>query len=87
MRTRRRRNKVEWPAWRYSPDGEAKMFDKPEDVPEGWLDRKPQVFEAPEPLPDIDRASLELKLKDANVDIDPRWGKAKLEQVWRDIIK
>lgn len=25
-----------WPAWRYAPDGRAEIFDRPEDVPEGW---------------------------------------------------
>ena len=25
-----------WPAWRYGPDGEAAIFDGPDDVPEGW---------------------------------------------------
>ncbi len=28
-----------WPAWRYGPDGEAMVFDKSEDVPEGWTDQ------------------------------------------------
>lgn len=27
-----------WPAWFYGPDGEAKLFQKAEDVPEGWTD-------------------------------------------------
>ena len=27
-----------WPAWRYGPGGESKIFQKPEDVPEGWTE-------------------------------------------------
>jgi len=27
-----------WPAWRYSPEGEGKIFQREEDVPEGWTD-------------------------------------------------
>jgi hypothetical protein len=27
-----------WPAWFYGPDGDAEIFDAPEDVPEGWED-------------------------------------------------
>lgn len=29
---------IKWPAWRYSPTGEAKIFERAEDVPEGWED-------------------------------------------------
>lgn len=27
-----------WPAWRYGPNGESKVFQCAEDVPEGWTD-------------------------------------------------
>lgn len=27
-----------WPAWWYGPDGESKLFQKAEDVPDGWTD-------------------------------------------------
>ncbi len=27
-----------WPAWRHGPDGSSKVFDKAEDVPEGWTE-------------------------------------------------
>lgn len=26
----------DWPAWRSGPNGESRIFDRPEDVPEGW---------------------------------------------------
>ena len=38
----------DWPAWRYSPEGDGEVFDKPEDVPEGWTDTMPaHLVEAP----------------------------------------
>lgn len=27
-----------WPAWRYGPDGEGQIFNREDDVPEGWTD-------------------------------------------------
>jgi hypothetical protein len=27
-----------WPSFRYGPEGERKVFQRPEDVPEGWQD-------------------------------------------------
>lgn len=36
----------EWPAWRYGPDGEGKIFEKPEDVPKGWVDSPAKVKKA-----------------------------------------
>jgi hypothetical protein len=29
---------VAWPSWRYGPDGEAAIFTRAEDVPDGWYD-------------------------------------------------
>jgi hypothetical protein len=43
-----------WPAWRYGPNGEAAIFLRPEDVPEGWKDTQTAHFEpppAPTPAP------------------------------------
>jgi len=28
-----------WPSWRYGPNGQAAVFVKGDDVPEGWVDR------------------------------------------------
>jgi hypothetical protein len=44
---------LSWPAWFNGPDGEAEIFDKPEDVPSGWtsgaekitVDGKPATIE------------------------------------------
>lgn len=27
-----------WPSWRYGPGGQAKVFEREEDVPAGWVD-------------------------------------------------
>ena len=32
-----------WPAWRYGPNSESDIFEKPEDVPQGWAD-SPAAF-------------------------------------------
>lgn len=41
-----RKNPVLFPGWRLSPDGkEYKLFDRAEDVPEGWLRETPEGFE------------------------------------------
>jgi hypothetical protein len=29
---------VEWPSWRYGPNGEARIFESADDVPAGWTD-------------------------------------------------
>lgn len=34
----------DWPAWFYGPGGEARIFQRREDVPDGWGD-------APKPAP------------------------------------
>jgi hypothetical protein len=36
-----------WPAFRYGPNGEAQIFQRPEDVPEGWKDSPGAHFEPP----------------------------------------
>ena len=34
---------VEFPAWRYGPNGEAQIFDHKEEVPNGWVDSPAKV--------------------------------------------
>lgn len=29
---------IKFPGWRYGPNGEAQIFEREEDVPEGWTD-------------------------------------------------
>ncbi|MBA4165521.1 MAG: hypothetical protein C0510_12995 [Erythrobacter sp.] len=38
------------PAWFYGPNGAAKIFDNPEDVPAGWQDHPSKVGAAAVPL-------------------------------------
>lgn len=80
--------KVEWPSWRYGSGGEARVFEGPEGVPEGWRDypfaRKAEEIVAQADLngdgviepskPEIIKA-----LRDRGVDFDARWGVAKLQ--------
>lgn len=42
------REKTYWPSFRYGPDGQGKVFQRPEDVPEGWTD-SPKTAVAQEP--------------------------------------
>jgi hypothetical protein len=44
----------EWPAWRRSPSGERRVFARPEDVPEGWMnpaDWRPPAEAPAQPAP------------------------------------
>jgi hypothetical protein len=38
-----------WPSWRYGPNGEAAIFERPEDVPDGWSAVVSFAAAAPEP--------------------------------------
>ncbi len=57
-----------WPAWRYGPDGVAQVFEKEEDVPEGWFDHPSKVGQEPEEKPEVKRRgrppAVEMKPED-----------------------
>lgn len=36
----------DWPAWRYGPDGKGKVFNTPDEVPDGWTDVSPKAAAA-----------------------------------------
>lgn len=78
---------VEWPAWRFSPDGDdSQMFEKAEDVPEGWLSSPPTtIYEAVKQTPVICKETTIKKLEDYGVTIDPTWGAAKLQEVLKEL--
>ncbi len=38
--------KIEWPSWRYGPDGAADVFESEADVPKGWQDHPSKVKDA-----------------------------------------
>lgn len=79
-----RRQMSEWPSWYFGPDGQSGVFSCQEEVPEGWT-KKPQTqYEAPECKPEICKESTIEQLIAAKVEVDPRWGKAKL---WEELEK
>lgn len=82
---RSRRIKVEWPAWRFGPDGESQMFDDPKDVPDGWVDTPPILYEPVEPVCQVCEVTITKKLKKLGVTVDPTWGNAKLQEVLKEL--
>lgn len=87
MRRRKEMPDWKWPSWRYGPEGQSAIFQKEEDVPEGWTkrpDEAPEVYIArPDPEP-LDRDELITKLSEIGVDIDPVWCNAHLKKVLDD---
>ena len=53
---------IEFPKWMYGPDGEAQIFEKEEDIPQGWVDH-PSKFEKKEEVEDTLGESPEPKRK------------------------
>ncbi len=46
-------NPQNWPAWWYGPQGQAAVFQRADDVPEGWRDSPAALtFPPPEPAPE-----------------------------------
>lgn len=47
-----------WPAWFYGPNGEAEIFNRPAEVPEGWHDSPAKVGDpkAVTVIPELDEA-------------------------------
>lgn len=83
---RRRRNRVEWPAWWYSPDGESQLFEKAEDIPTDWTPKPPTaIYEAPEQGVQIPKEIIIKQLEEFEIEVDPRWGLAKLHEVYEEL--
>lgn len=82
---RNRRFQVEWPAWRFGPDGQKAMFEKPEDVPMGWTSRPQLQFERPEPKETPTKEWVTEQLTNLGIEIDPRWGLGKLIQTYKEV--
>lgn len=80
----RRRRITEWPAWRYSPDGEGAIFECEEDVPHGWYKTPQSQLEAVEAKPPVDYDAIANQLQGKIDKVDPRWGNAKL---WEELQK
>lgn len=82
---RQRRTKVEWPAWRYGPDGESEVFDSAEDVPAGWGATPSLAYVPREASPEICKESTIKALEDFGVVINPTWGTAHLRKMLKEL--
>lgn len=80
---RPKRPPVNWPSWRYGPDGESAIFQCLEDVPFGWT-RKPGDIEEPhieKPLFRLDRDDLFKQLQDAGIIASSKWSTAYIKEL------
>jgi hypothetical protein len=75
--------KVCWPDLRYGPNGEEKLFYRPEDVPPGWTNKRDQVYIAPS-VTELNREELVATLNEFGVVVNPIWGKAHLKKMIDD---
>lgn len=75
-----------WPSWFYGPNGEKGVFEKPEDVPVGWV-RKLGVPERELEVRTttiLDRDILIAELLQLGIDINHTWGNAHMKKVIND---
>lgn len=73
--------KTEWPAWFYGPDGERKVFQGPDEVPEGWQDSpRPKVSGDlnNDGIVEPSKAEIIKTLRERKVAFDARWSIARL---------
>jgi len=63
-----------FPAWYYGPDGESQIFDREEDVPEGWTDHPTNVSNSTSETPEY--SSSEPLTEQGNVPSDAGNGAA-----------
>lgn len=77
----------DWPAWFFSPDGDSAIFDRQEDVPDGWVNNVVVLPEPFVPAPAVlhDQDELMAELIRLSVDIDPTWGVAHMKKVIDDL--
>lgn len=72
-----------WPAWRYGPDGQSEIFDKEEDVPEGWTRKpgdEPPVLTLPESIV-LNKDELVAELCRLKIEIKPSWGNLHMKRI------
>lgn len=82
---------VRYPGWFYGPDGEKAIFNREEDVPDGWKDHpwlkargtNVSVFDVEDDFPGTD-AELSARLTELNIPHNPRWFRAKLLQLLKE---
>lgn len=61
--------------WAYGPNGEAEIFNSPDDVPKGWADTPAAFDKAPEPVPttggdDFLKSLADMPEKEAKLALD-----------------
>lgn len=81
---RKARGVVEFPAWRYGPNGEAEIFNAETEVPFGWTKQPGQVFVPREGTARHDRADLIKQLEEAGITVNPTWSAAHMKKVLDD---
>jgi len=78
---RRAAKLVKWPDLRYDPNtGVTKLFYCAEEVPVGWVEKKPRIVEAPVGTT-LDREELVSELYKRGLAIDPLWCNAHMKKV------
>lgn len=84
MRTRKVLPDWQWPSWRYGPGGQSAIFQKAEDVPEGWTKKPDEVAELfihqPAPPP-LNHDELIADLLRMGVNINPQWADAHMKRI------
>lgn len=83
---RRQVKPILWPAWRYGPNGEAEIFQLPDDVPAGWTDiplEKRSIERVDNGV--LDRGQLMAALEAHGVEVSPLWPDALLEIKLKEI--
>lgn len=63
---------AKWPAWRYGPDGQEKIFQSEKDVPAGWEDHPSKVKIAPVKAKSVTKKSVKAAALDAEAIAEAR---------------
>jgi|SRR6185437_14084595 len=86
----RKGEKTYWPSRKYGPNGQSEIFERAEDVPEGWLDAPPPVeevaavvVEPPAPL-GLTRDEIVAALNEGGIEFKKNAGTKSLHDLLRD---
>lgn len=74
---------VEWPAWRYAPDGTGQIFNSEEEAPVGWSKTPGDlIVKLPKKTTEVlDGDMLVLALTKLGIPIKPTWGHAHMKRI------
>ena len=78
---------IEWPAYRYGLNGEAEIFERIEDVPDGWSKYPDPEYIPPGTPEPLDQEFLRDALKAHGIKINPQWPNAKMKEILDDLEK